>query len=51
MVFNIPKLILGDFNLTRSPTDKNNANFSLVEATMFNDTINELGLMEILLLD
>jgi exonuclease III len=43
--------IMGDFNLTRSPRDKSNGNFNGSEATQFNEFINNLGLIEIPLLD
>jgi exonuclease III len=46
-----PVAIMGDFNLTRSPWDKSNDNFNSSEATQFNDFINNLGLIEIPLLD
>jgi hypothetical protein len=46
-----PWMILGDFNLTRSPVDKHNDNFSHSEAVLFNDAINELGWLEIPLCD
>jgi exonuclease III len=46
-----PTAIMGDFNLIRSPRDKSNGNFNSSEATLFNDFINNLGLMEIPLLD
>lgn len=46
-----PWLILGDFNLTREPQDKNNDNFNHVEAHLFYDTINTLELLEIPLVD
>jgi exonuclease III len=43
--------IIGDFNLIRSPRDKSNGNFNSSEASLFNDFINNLGLIEIPLLD
>ena len=46
-----PWLILGDFNLIRSPHEKNNGNFHAREAAAFNDTINTLALTELPLLD
>ncbi|CAN6228896.1 unnamed protein product [Urochloa humidicola] len=46
-----PWMILGDFNLTRDPEDKNSDNFNVSEAHLFNSTINELGLIEIPLVD
>jgi exonuclease III len=39
----IPWIVIGDFNLTRSPQDKNNDLFNQREATLFNDTIHSLG--------
>jgi exonuclease III len=47
----VPWIIAGDFNLTRDPADRNNDNFSLSEATMFNDAINNLCLFELPLMD
>ena len=46
-----PWILLGDFNLTRSPADKNNTNFSMHEASLFNDSLNDLGVIEIPLRD
>lgn len=46
-----PWMIIGDFNMTRVPTVKNNHNFNFVEAGMFNDMISAAGLMEIPLVD
>lgn len=46
-----PWLLLGDFNLTRVPSDKNNDHFNSTEARMFNDLINNLALIEIPLVD
>ena len=43
--------IVGDYNLTRFPSDKSNDNFDLNEAHLFNSTIDNLGLLEIPLLD
>jgi len=37
-----PWLVLGDFNLARSPADKNNDNFDAAGAALFNDTVNSL---------
>jgi hypothetical protein len=48
---NTPWMIAGDFNLTRDPGDRNNANFSVTEAELFNETINNLGLIELPLRD
>lgn len=47
----VPWAILGDFNLTRSPTDRNNGNFSRSEASLFNDFINDLSLIDLPLRD
>ena len=44
-------MLLGDFNLTRCPEDKNNANYCAPEANRFNELINSLGLIEIPLVD
>jgi hypothetical protein len=44
-------ILLGDFNLTRDPSDKNTSPFNGSEAQLFNDTINHLELIEIPLLD
>jgi len=46
-----PWLLIGDFNLTRSPSDKNNANFNFSLASRFNQTIDALQLFELPLLD
>lgn len=46
-----PWIVLGDFNLMRFSTDKNNNNFRQNEADSFNDTINSLSLIELPLLD
>jgi hypothetical protein len=43
--------IMGDFSLLRAPRDKSNNNFNLVEATAFNDLINNQCVLEIPLLD
>lgn len=42
---------MGDFNLTRDVTDKNNRVFNPSLATAFNNTIHSLALMELPLLD
>jgi hypothetical protein len=47
----VPWLLASDFNLTRDPSDRNNDNFSFSEATLFNDTINELCRLELPLSD
>lgn len=44
---NLPLLIGGDFNLPRSPDDKNNSNFSWLLADAFNDFIADYALREI----
>ena len=44
-------IVIGDFNLTRDPADKNNDNFNFAEANNFNDLINALCLIEIPLAD
>jgi exonuclease III len=46
-----PVAILGDFNLIRHPREKSNDNFNPSEASLFNDFISSLGLLEISLLD
>jgi exonuclease III len=46
-----PVAIIRDFNLLRAPRDKSNDNFNLAEATIFNESINSMGLLEIPLLD
>jgi len=38
-------IVIGDFNLTRDPADKNNDNFNFAEANNFNDLINALCLI------
>ena len=48
---NCPWIILGDFNLMRSPADKNNDSFRSNKADLFNDTIDALALIELPLLD
>jgi endonuclease/exonuclease/phosphatase family metal-dependent hydrolase len=42
----MPWIILGDFNLMQSHLDKNNPTFHQDEANAFNDTINNLALIE-----
>jgi hypothetical protein len=44
-------VVIGDFNLTRAPEDKNNDSFNSSEAMLFNNTINRLALVEIHLVD
>jgi endonuclease/exonuclease/phosphatase family metal-dependent hydrolase len=46
-----PWLAVGDYNLTRSPTDKNTADFNWALANRFNRIIDELALIELPLLD
>ncbi|KAG2573863.1 hypothetical protein PVAP13_7KG284000 [Panicum virgatum] len=46
-----PWMIFGDFNLTRSPADKNTGSFNLSDATRFNDLISSIALVEIPLVD
>ena len=46
-----PWLVLGDFNVARAPEDKNNDHFNVSAAELFNDTINDLLLQELTLLD
>jgi exonuclease III len=50
-LFPIPWLVVGDFNLLRDPSDKNNSNFDLALASAFNDSIRTLALFELPLLD
>jgi hypothetical protein len=50
-LFPLPWLIVGNFNLIRDPSDKNNANFDLNLASAFNDSIRTLALFELPLLD
>ncbi|XP_071677171.1 uncharacterized protein [Lolium perenne] len=46
-----PWIILGDFNLIRHPSEKNNANFNQNLADAFNAIINAMALFELPLLD
>jgi len=48
---NGPWVVMGDFNLTRDPGDKNNGRFNYTEANEFNELINTLCLIEIPLTD
>lgn len=48
---NMPWIVLGDFNLMRYAFDKNNSNFRQSEADLFNETIHDLALIELPLLD
>lgn len=47
----VPWLLIGDFNLTRSPSDKNTPSFDSALAARFNTTIDTLALIEIPLVD
>lgn len=47
----LPWLLFGDFNMTRSPADKNTDTFSLPEYSMFNEAINTMELIELPLRD
>jgi hypothetical protein len=51
LLFPLPWLGVGDFNLVRAPGDKNNCNFDLSLATAFNASISNLALFELPLLD
>lgn len=44
-------LLIGDFNLIRDPSEKNNDNFHAPLAAQFNDAIDRLSLLELPLLD
>ncbi|XP_072150873.1 uncharacterized protein [Setaria viridis] len=46
-----PWILIGDFNMTCEPGDKNNDSFNIGEVQMFNDMINSLALIEIPLVD
>lgn len=46
-----PWILIGDFNLVRDTADKNNDLFNFREAQLFSDTINDLALIEIPLVD
>jgi hypothetical protein len=46
-----PWLVLGDFNLIRHPSEKNNDNFNPALANSFNAMINSLAVLELPLLD
>jgi exonuclease III len=48
---NDPWLIIGDFNLTRAPSDKNTTSFNTSLASRFNQMIDDLQLIELLVLD
>jgi hypothetical protein len=47
----VPWLICGDFNMIRFGHEKNDDNFKAREADAFNDTINDLSLIELPLID
>jgi endonuclease/exonuclease/phosphatase family metal-dependent hydrolase len=47
----LPWLLVGDFNMTRSASEKNNHHFDAATAEAFNDVIDELVLQELPLLD
>lgn len=49
--FSGPWMLIGDFNLIRSPHEKNNPSFDHLSADLFNEKINELALLEIPLFD
>jgi hypothetical protein len=51
LLFPLPWLVVGDFNLVCAPGDKNNCNFDLSLATAFNASISNLALFELPLLD
>lgn len=44
-------IVLGDFNLVRSPGERSNDNFDIHEADWFNSMIDDLALLEVPLLD
>ncbi|KAJ1275668.1 hypothetical protein BS78_05G153400 [Paspalum vaginatum] len=46
-----PWLLVGDFNLVRGAADKNNGRVDLRLCTLFNDTLHEIGVQELPLLD
>ena len=48
---NDPWIIIGDFNLTRAPSDKNTTSFNSSLASRFNQMIDDLQLIELPLLD
>jgi endonuclease/exonuclease/phosphatase family metal-dependent hydrolase len=47
----MPWMIFGDFNLMYFSTDKNNSSFHQDDADAFNETINNLSLIELPLTD
>jgi hypothetical protein len=46
-----PWLVLGDFNVARAPEDKNTDRFYVASAALFTDTVDELLLQVLPLLD
>jgi len=46
-----PWVVVGDFNLLRSSSEQSNGNLDAREANMFNSWIEDVGLVEIPLLD
>jgi len=50
-IINGPWILLGDFNLVRCPSDKNNGQINSNLATAFNDTIHDLLIEEVVLSD
>jgi hypothetical protein len=50
-LFSGPWILLGDFNLIRSAADKNNAQFNASLANVFNETIENLPISEVVLSD
>jgi exonuclease III len=50
-LFPLPWLVVGDFNLVRDPSDKNTGAFNPVLAESFNDSVRNLSLFELPLLD
>jgi hypothetical protein len=50
-LFPFPRLVVGDFNLVRDPSDKNNGIFNPALANSFNEEIKNLALFELPLLD
>jgi len=42
---------LGDFNITRGPEERSNDNFNAGEAALFNEAIDDIELVEVLLQD
>ena len=50
-IVNGPWILLGDFNLVRCPSEKNNGRINSSLATAFNDTIHDLRVGEVMLSD